>query len=300
MVTTTECGRVLQTIPFVVMVNYLPTLASTLQFYSCITKCLFLFQALLWIFLLVQKSSLMYPALASCCISVSIRCINHIQYQEHIVLEEWLLQNTISRNRMFPKNHLLTKMSLICLLKLAPRYEYSGRWDTTMENELVRGFPPSAFRLWHSHLKKKQIICHIALLCAIAQVHMSKHVSSLQTVLLEGYFVSWWEWELSDIKDRSVLRNNDYFLWSSCSLLKLSIILDNTMLHMVHKFSPPANIFISCVCMPKILDFLHTIKSKCFWIWTDLSLSHSILQSFKFNRIAVSVFRMMFSNVLAS
>lgn len=98
-------------------------------------------------------------------------------------------------------------------------------------------------------------ICHVVHSCAIAQVHMSKHVIVLQAVLHEGCFTSWWERELLDIKDHSILRNNDSFLWSSCSLLKLSVILDNIMLRMVHKFSPSGNIFISYVCMPKILDF---------------------------------------------
>lgn len=128
-------------------------------------------------------------------------------------------------------------------------------WDTTIRIELVRASPPSPFPLHHSHLKKKQIIRHVVPSCAVTEVHMSKHVVVLQAVLHEGCFTSWWEWELLDIKDHSILRNNDSFLWSSCSLLKLSIILDNIMLCMVHKFSPPGNIFISCVCMPKILDF---------------------------------------------
>lgn len=183
-------------------------------------------------------------------------------------------------------------MSMFILNVLFVRH-HNGKWACKRLSSISFSSRTLPFKKEVHHLPHSSFVCH----------YTGAHIKTwvfFRLFFHEGYFVSWWEWELLDIKDHSVLRNNDYFLWSSCSLLKLSIILDDIMPHMVHKFNPPANIFISCVCMPKILDFLHTTENKCFWIWTDLSLSHSIVLSFKFNRIAVSVFWRMFSNVLAS
>lgn len=82
-----------------------------------------------------------------------------------------------------------------------------------MENELVRGFPPSSFPLYHSHLKKEA--SHLpgsSFVCHYTGAHVKTHVSNLQAVLCEGCFASCWERELLDIKDHSVLKNNDSFL----------------------------------------------------------------------------------------
>lgn len=57
-----------------------------------------------------------------------------------------------------------------------------------------------------NHLPCSSSVCHYT------GAHVKTYVSSLQAILHEGCFVSWWEWELLDIKDCSVLRNNDYFL----------------------------------------------------------------------------------------
>lgn len=136
---------------------------------------------------------------------------------------------------------------------------HNGKWACKRIPSLSLSSPPLPLKKEANHLPCGSFVCHYT------GAHVKTHVSSLQAVLHEGCFASWWEWELLDTKDHSVWRNSDSFLWSSCSLLKLSITLDNTMLHRAHKFSPPpANIFISCVCMPKILDFCTPPKANAF------------------------------------
>lgn len=140
--------------------------------------------------------------------------------------------------------HMSTSMlNVLCVRR------HNRIWACKRISSISFSSPPFPLKKEANHLPCSSSVCH----CTGARV--KTHVIVLQAVLHEGCFTSWWERELLDIKDHSILRNNDSFLWSSCSLLKLSIILDNIMLRVVHKFSPSGNIFISYVCMPKILDF---------------------------------------------
>lgn len=48
---------------------------------------------------------------------------------------------------------------------------------TTMENELVRGFPPSPFPLCHSHLKEANHLPCSLFVCHYTGAHVRTHVS---------------------------------------------------------------------------------------------------------------------------